>query len=196
MKVPHWVQVDKARPVVYGNQIDIAKSIRHNSKNTNIWVNIGNSPGRLPIQPATLTHNITFDVHRNAIDLFENILSFDVGTRGGRREYVSNSTGTHLETTYDGVALHSKKYFQSPYQGCSIFASTGSVLQYSLCPTNQNQTKVFLGYTHIDIEALLDSRGYSPLSAAYINDMTLHFPEILEYFRHARALEHSLVALK
>lgn len=197
---PHWVQIPKpaGAPKVYGKPLEMSKAVVFNrAADKHMWVNIGETDWQncsaLPLEGLKAERRASVCVNRNAMSVFRRLLAFDAGPSdpAAMTMYPRTDFGRHLELTYDesGV-LTSKKLFQVPYQGRSVFFDCGAALGFSLTPVDERTTIVHLALQNLEVERVLehDCSG-ATFCEHYCTEMERRFPSVVDYFAAVRASE-------
>lgn len=227
--LPHWVQVPVQKspvyklygkyyhthiyPVVYrrpsGGDLDFFRDV--NGRPQTLWMNLADdtniSSSMYPIEFPHIhecfeRHTESFSVEKNAIDVFRNLLMFELHGLNPQRStvYIENPEVVgniiKMTTEYPHGVTFSEKQFQLPFQGRSVFYEIcmdtiqSSIVHYSLTPIDKDKTIVHLDI-HMDkgkipcILSRLQNRIHSTVrlkdtfSDTYSTVMKKYFPDVI-----------------
>ena len=230
--LPHWIQIPVQKSPVYklygkyyhthvypvvhrrpsGGDPDFFRDVK--SRPQTLWMNVSDkrdiSSAIYPIEFPSIGdcpkgYTESFKIEKNAIDVFRNLLAFELHGLHPKRTtvYIENpdviGNIIKMTTEYPHGVSFSEKQFQLPFRGRSVFYDLhidtvrASVVHYSLTPVDKENTIVHLDI-HMDegripcILSRLHNRIHGTvrlkdtLSDTYTLVMKSYFPDVIKYF--------------
>ena len=231
--LPHWVQIPVQKSPVYkiygkyyhanvfpvihkrpsGNDPDFFRDVK--SRPQTLWMNLADgkdvSSSAYPTEFSEISgclpgYTESFTVDTNAIDIFRNLLAFELhGAHPQRTTFYIENPDTignmiKMTTEYPHGDMFSEKQFQIPFRGRSAFYQVymdtihKSVIYYSLTPVDKEKT-IFHLDVHVDrgkipslmsrLRHRIDStvRLKDTFSDTYSMVLESYLPDVVKYYR-------------
>ena len=231
--LPHWVQIPIQKSPVYklygkyyhthvypvihrrpsGGDPDFFRDIKNRPQT--LWMNVSDKrdissaiyPIEFPqVNECSKGYTETFSVDKNAIDIFRNLLAFELrGAHPQRTTFYIENPDTignmiKMTTEYPHGDMFSEKQFQIPFRGRSAFYQVymdtiyKSVIYYSLTPVDKEKTIVHLD-VHVDrgkipslmsrLRHRIDStvRLKDTFSDTYSMVLESYLPDVMKYYK-------------